>query len=115
MRRVSETLIDFAGFQVTRSGIKGCASCRRQNERKAMVSVPGENVDILEVPRLFYYFIMLFWNMSCSCALVTPRAHFKIHVFIRGVDLAQNAKLPLRSTTRKRGPTSTCSGLWALL
>ena len=38
MRRVSETLIDFAGFQVTRSGKKGCASCLRQNERQAVVS-----------------------------------------------------------------------------
>ncbi len=34
-------------------------------------------LDILEVPRLFYYFNVLFWNMCCSRPLVTPRAHYQ--------------------------------------
>ena len=115
MRRVSETLIDFAGLQVTRSGKKGCASCRRQIERQAVVSCLAQYLDTSQVPRLFYYFNELFWYICCWCALVIPRAHFKIHDFIRGVDLAQIAQRRLRKKTRKRGLRRTCSKLWALV
>ena len=115
MRRVSEKLIDSAGLIFTRSGKWTCNSCRHQKERQAMVSVPGKNLDILEVPRLFYYFNVLFWYIYCSRPLVIPRGHFKIHDFIRGVGLAQIATITLRKKTIKRGPTSTCSGLWVLL
>ena len=115
MRRVSEKLIDFAGLQVTRSGKKGCASCRRQIERQAVVSYCTEYLDTAQVPRLFYYFNVLFWYICCSRPLAIPRVHFKIHDFIRGVDLAQIATISLRKKTIKRGPISTCSGLWVLL
>ena len=115
MRRVSEKLIDFAGLQVTRSGKKGCGSCRLQIGRQATVSVLGKNLDILEVPRLFYYFNVLFWYICCSRPLAIPRVHFKIHDFIRGVDLAQIAQRRLRKKTRKRGLRRTCSKLWALV
>ena len=115
MRRVSQKLIDLAGVQVTRSDKWTCNSCRHQKERQAMVSVLGKNLDIVEVPRLFCSIYMQVRSLIWPWSFLTPRGHSDILAFIRGVDLAQNAKLPLRSTTRKRGPTSTCSGLWVLL
>ena len=93
---MSQRLIDMADIQGTRSKKKACGSCRLQKERQAMVSVPGKNLDILEVPRLFYYFNVLFWYIYCSCTLETLRVRSAILVFIRGVDLAQTAKIPLR-------------------
>ena len=101
MRVMNQRLIDMAAIPGTRSKKKACASCRRQNERQAMVSVPGKNLDILEVPRLFYYFNVLFWYIYCSRPLVIPRGHFKIHDFIRGVGLAQIATITLRKKNNK--------------
>ena len=115
MRVMNQRLIDMAAIPGTRSKKKACGSCRLQKERQAMVSVPGKNLDILEVPRLFYYFNVLFWYICCSRPLAIPRVHFKIHDFIRGVDLAQIAPRRLRKKTIKRGLRRTCSKLWALV
>jgi hypothetical protein len=54
IRRMSENLIDVVGLQVSRSDKKVCASCRRQNERQAVVSSVWNNLDTSEVPRLFW-------------------------------------------------------------
>ena len=44
-----------------------------------------------------------------------PHCHFAIHAFIRGVGVAQNAKVPLGLTTRKPSLGRTCSELWVLI
>jgi hypothetical protein len=96
MRRVSEELIDFAGLQVTRSGKWTCNSCRHQKERQAMVSVPLEYLDTFQVPRLFCSIYMQVRSLIWPWPFLTPRGHSDIIAFIRGVDLAQTAKNPLR-------------------
>ena len=80
MRRVSENLLDFAGFQVTRSGKKGCASCLRQNERQAVVSYCTEYLDTAQVPRLFYYIFNA--SMEPMLAVRTCDSPVRISIFL---------------------------------